>query len=232
MKTAIMQPYFFPYFGYYQLCFAVNSFVFLDDVNFIKKGWINRNNINQNGNKVLLSIPLAKASQNSKIAEILVSDEHKWKAKFINSLLHAYKKAPFFKDRIQLIEEVLEFNIISIGDLAKRSISMVCRELKIETSFIDSSSEFKNEHLKGEERILDICLKQNATTYINPIGGVNIYNKSNFTKNNMDLKFIKMTPFSYMQLKGDFIPNLSMIDVLMFNSNQAILEQLNQFELI
>lgn len=232
MKLSIMQPYIFPYIGYYQLCFAADKFVFLDDVNFINKGWINRNNIQQKGNKVLFTVPLKKASQNSLINEIFVSDEHKWKQKLFVSFEHAYKKAPFYEERIALIKSVFDFDTITIEELAKRSITYVLNEIGIKTQIIESSSIYNNKDLDGPDRIINICEKEKATQYINPIGGTELYNKEDFEAKGIDLKFIKTLDIQYNQGVKEFIPYLSMIDVLMYNSNETIRTYLTKHELV
>lgn len=231
-KIAIMQPYFAPYIGYFQLINAVDKFVFLDDVNFINKGWINRNYIQRGGEKVLMTIPLKNASQNLHINDILVSNEHGWKRKLMSTFEHAYKKAPYYNDRMPLIHTIMDFEEIKISELAKRSITTICEELQLNTQIIPSSFVYNNNSLKGEERILDIVLKENAQTYINPIGGVELYNKNYFKENGVELYFIQTGEVMYKQIQNDFVPHMSMLDVLMFNNNEEIKELLSKYKLI
>lgn len=228
----IMQPYIFPYLGYFQLVYAVDRFVFLDDVNFIKKGWINRNNILLNGAASLLSIPVSKVSQNEWIKNLFVSEEGKWRNKLLTSLGHAYKKAPYYEERIGLITEIIEEKGLSIADFAKNSVMRISDELGIQTEFVHSSSIYSKDSY-GSQRILDICLEDKASAYINPQGGVDLYDKEMFAKENIELNFIHMNPtIAYSQFdKDNFVPNLSIIDVLMFNSNEEITELLKQFTL-
>lgn len=231
-SLAIMQPYVFPYLGYFQLINKVDKFVFLDDVNFIKKGWINRNNILLNGKASLLNIPVSKASQNELIMNLFVSEDAKWRSKLLTSLSHAYKKAPMYEDRIGLITSIIEQENLSIADFAKNSVTAICKELGINTTFVPSSSIYPKDSY-GSQRILEICLANQVDTYINPQGGADLYDKEMFKKEGIELYFLHMdSSLKYEQFpKQDFVPNLSIIDILMFNTNDQVLELLNQFEL-
>lgn len=231
MKTGIMQPYVFPYVGYYQLLQATDKFVFLDDVNFINRGWINRNNILVNKAPVLFTLPLKGASQNLKINEI-EADLSVWVGKFYKTLEMAYKKAPHYADVLPVIKDVLENSGTGIAEIAKSSVAKVFDYLGIKKEIINSSAEFKNEHLKAQERIIDICCQLNTATYINPIGGTELYQQEEFAKHNMELRFIKANPIVYKQFNHDFVPYLSMLDPLMFNSKEEIKHLLNQYQLV
>lgn len=231
-SLAIMQPYVFPYLGYFQLIHAVDKFVFLDDVNFIKKGWINRNNILLNGKASRLSIPVSKASQNELIKDLFVSEEGKWRSKLLNSLAHAYKKAPFYKERIGLITNIIEQEGLSIADFAKNSITTIAKELGLDTEFVPSSSIYSKDSY-GAQRILDICKANEVKKYINPQGGVDLYEEEDFSKEGITLNFLHMdSSLEYAQLDNqEFVPSLSIIDVLMFNSNDEIQELLKKYQL-
>lgn len=232
MKIAIMQPYIFPYIGYFQLINAVDKFVILDDVNYINKGWINRNNILVNGKSNLFTIPLKDVSQNKLINEIFISDHIDWKSKFLKTIMLSYKKAPYFKIIYPIIEEIINFSITNISIFNLQALEKICQYLEIRTELIPSSSIFKNEHLKAQNKIIDICLKEKASIYINPIGGMELYNKQDFINNNLTLFFIKSSNVNYKQLANDFVPWLSIIDILMFNTNEEVKNRLLQFELI
>lgn len=234
MKLAIMQPYFMPYIGYFQLINLVDKFIIYDDVNFIKKGWINRNNILANKNVMLFTIPLKKASQNELIKNININVDSFsiWKKKFLKTLEMSYSHAKNYNSVILLLEDIFSYNSKSISELATYSLIVTCKYLDIKTEIILSSTIYCNEVLSGQERILDICLKEGAKTYINPIGGMELYSESLFKENNIDLFFIKSDNVIYKQFSEDFIPFLSIIDVLMFNDKKRILEMLNDFELV
>lgn len=227
MKIAIMQPYIFPYIGYFQLIADVDKFVVLDDVNFINKGWINRNRILINGKDNLFTIPLEKSSQNKLINEIEISNEIKWKIKFIKSIELSYKKAPYYKNIFPLIEYIINSDKNKISEFNLNCIKVLNDHFDINTTIVPSSSVYNNKELKADDRILDICLKENVRTYINPIGGIELYNKDKFKESGVDLYFIKTNSIQYKQFENPFVPWLSIIDVMMFNSTTRIKEYLN-----
>jgi len=233
MKIAIMQPYLFPYIGYFQLVNAVDKFVFYDDVNFIKQGWINRNNILLNGEKLLFSFPVEKISSFKKINEVKVNRElfNRKKKKFLKTLALSYKKAPFYNEVTNLVSLILNSDFEYISDYSNKSIIKALEYLNINTEIISSSNIYKNDYLKSTARVLDICQKEDAKIYINFFGGRNLYRKSEFKKSNIDLLFLRSGKIMYRQFGGRFISNLSIIDILMFNSKSKIKEMLNNYEL-
>jgi hypothetical protein len=226
MRLAIVQPYVFPYLGYFQLIHAVDKLVLFDDVNFINRGWVNRNNILVNGKPYLFTIPLTKASQNKKIRDIEVSRDAKWKEKLSRKIELAYKKAPFFDETFPLFQSVMSGSYRTIADLARSGIKAVARHLEMSTPIVDTSTIYENSSMRGQERILDICTKEGATVYINPAGGVALYQKEVFKEANIDLLFIKMGVVTYKQFQNEFSPNLSIIDVLMFNGKETVSKEL------
>lgn len=233
LKTlGIMQPYFFPYIGYFQLINCVDTFIIYDDVHFIKKGWINRNNILQNGNPSLFTIPLVGASQNKLINEIDIDSLEAWSTKFLKTIEQSYKKAPYFSIIFEMIRQIVTGDSIKISTLATKSIQETCQYLGISTKIIEHSSIYNNSDLKAQFRILDICKQEQAEHYINPIGGISIYDKQLFEENKILLNFIRSKPIVYQQFKGDFVPWLSMIDILMFCNPEEIHQHLNKFELV
>ncbi|MDP5140076.1 MAG: WbqC family protein, partial [Spirosomaceae bacterium] len=212
-----MQPYIFPYIGYFQLINAVDKFVIYDDVNFIKRGWIHRNNILVNNSANMFTVPLSKPSQNNLINEVELGDLTSWKEKFLKTTEQSYKKAPHFETVFSLLERTFSSGETYIGKLALRSIQEVCFYLEISTEIESSSEVYGNPELKGQERILDICLKEKAEHYINPTGGRELYSKNLFAENGVKLNFIQSEKVIYPQFKNEFVPWLSIIDVLMFN---------------
>jgi hypothetical protein len=232
MKIGIMQPYIFPYIGYFQLIKAVDKFVLYDDVNFINKGWINRNRILSNGKDLLFTIPLKDASQNKLINEIDVNWDENWKSKFLKTIEQSYKKAPFYAQILQIIHEIINLNENQFSKVIELNLRLICEYLEIRTEIISSSGIYQNTDKKAQERILDICKQEKASHYINPIGGIELYDKEAFAKQNMQMNFIKTLPIEYKQFKNEFVPWLSMIDVLMFNSKEEINKLLNRFELV
>lgn len=227
-----MQPYIFPYIGYFQLINAVDKFVIYDDVNFINKGWINRNRILNNGKDSLFSIPLKEASQNKLINEIEVNWDSAWKSKFLKTLEQCYKKAPFYQETLLIIEETFSIDHEPISKVIEYNLRLICGYLDIKTEIISSSAIYENTHLKAQERILAICLQEKATQYINPIGGLELYDKDFFEAKNINLNFIKSKSIEYPQFKNEFVPWLSIIDVLMFNSKEIVKDFLGNYELM
>lgn len=229
MKGAIMQPYFFPYIGYYQLAYAVEKFVFLDDVNYIKKGYINRNSILSQGNRFDFSIPVEKISQNRKIHEHNYTGDF---SKFLSMLENSYKKSPHFDTAMPLIEHIVLDRNLNVAEKNSKSLIDVFGYLKIHRNFLFSSQIDENPDEKGQNRILKICKKTGITQYRNAIGGQSLYDASTFRASNIELKFIQSHATTYPQGHPDFIANLSMIDMLM-NCNKSELENaLNKYSLI
>jgi hypothetical protein len=232
MKLGIMQPYIFPYIGYFQLINAVDKFVVYDDVFFIKQGWINRNRIIVSDKEHLFTIPVKDLSSYKLIKETKVDNNGKWNKKFFKTLEQSYKKAAYFKETFGVIKNVFDKNRLFIKELSFQSIKQICAYLGINTEFVESSDIYKNAYLTGQERILDICNKENAQQYINPIGGMGLYSKDVFFENGSILKFLKTKNIVYKQLGDEFFPNLSIIDVMMFNSVDKIRKLLNEYELV
>ncbi len=234
MKLAIMQPYFMPYIGYFQLINAVDKFIFYDDVTFIKQGWINRNQILINNQAKMFSIPLNNASSHVLIKDVLISESayQKWKKSFLNSILYSYKKAKNYSKINTLIEKILEKRPETISELAIKSVIAVAQYLDLKTEFGICSDIYTNTYLSGQNRVLDICRNEKAKTYINPIGGMELYSKKVFHEKNIELFFIQTHKSVYTQFSEDFIPFLSIIDVLMFNDIDDIHKQLDNFTLL
>lgn len=228
MKIAIMQPYFMPYIGYWQLLYSVDTFVIFDDVHYINKGWINRNNILVNGSSNLFTISLKEASQNKLINQIEIADDF---SKFLKTIEMNYKKSPYFSDVYPVIQSICDYPNKNLAAFVSYSIQTIANYLELPTTILRSSSIQKKTALKAEEKIIDICKQLHATTYINAIGGKELYAKQNFEKENIELQFLKTNSIIYSQFRNSFVPWLSIIDVLMFNSKQDILELLQQFEI-
>lgn len=226
MKAAIMQPYLFPYLGYYQLANSVDTFVFFDDVNFIKRGYINRNNILFNGESFRFTLPLISASQNKLIKDIDCCDNND---KLLRTIKQAYTNAPYYREVIALVESVICSEERNLAYIASKSIKVVFDYLGLSKDFIYSSDIDYNRDVSGEEKIIDICMQLSVNKYINPIGGVELYNKDNFLSKGLDLDFIEKESILYKQNSDEFIDNLSIIDVLMWNSKEEVIELLKKY---
>ena len=234
MKIAIMQPYIFPYIGYFQLIQAVDNFVLYDNIEFTKKGWINRNRILVNGKDEFVSLPLKKDSDYKHIVQRQLADT--WatdKLKILNKIKGAYSKAPQYATVLPLIEGCLNYNNTNLYYFIANAIKNICNYLGITTTITTSSSLAINHSLKSEEKVLAISNHLGATTYINPIGGLGLYSKPTFANSNIELQFLKTKAFDYKQFKNEFIPYLSIIDVLMCNDLPTVQQMLTQqFEII
>ena len=227
-----MQPYILPYIGYLQLMANVDKFIFYDDVAFINRGWINRNRVLMNGKDFMFTIPLKEASQNKLINEIYIDNTINWRPKLLKSIEQSYKKAPFYQEVYPMIERIINDNSGKINDYIANSFEVLNQYLDIKTKIIRSSSIYQNAHLKAQERILDICVQEKVSHYINPIGGMELYQKSMFEQQSIKLSFIKTKSVQYTQFKNEFVPWLSVLDVLMFNDKTTIQGFLNEFELV
>lgn len=232
MKLAIMQPYLFPYIGYFQLMNAVDKFVILDDVNYINKGWINRNRILVNGKAHLFTVPLKEASQNRQIRNIEVADDGKWRDKYLKTVELSYKKAPYYSSVFPILMNIILSATQSISELTRQSIIEINQYLNIGTIIQETSAVYDNRQLKAEDRIIDICKREGADQYINPTGGTELYSKEMFKRDGIDLLFLKSKPQRYGQFDNEFVPWLSIIDVLMFNSKEEIMDYLSSFDLM
>lgn len=232
MKIAIMQPYFFPYLGYWQLTNAVDRFVIYDDVNYIKGGWINRNNILMSGKANYINIKMHKASPNKLINEISILEDKVYIEKLLKTIENSYKKAPYFEEVFSKIEEIMNKDEINLSRFLAYSIKQVGDFLEINAQVLLSSEIEKDNNLRGQAKIIEICKKLNATEYINAIGGIELYSREDFQREGIELKFLKTNPFTYKQYDNEFAPNLSIIDVMMFNSKSDIKEMLKNYILI
>ena len=229
MKIGIMQPYLFPYIGYFQLIAAVDKFIVLDDVNFIKKGWINRNQILINGNASFFNIPLNKISQNRLISDHNINNSIPWQNKLLRSIELNYKRAPYFSQSFPLISELIVQNEEKISLFNFNSLKKVSSFLGLETQFYMSSDNNEHSALKGEQKILNICQQYETTHYINLPGGKSLYSNESFSSAGIKLSFIDSdSKFSYPQFKSTFVPNLSIIDVLMFNPTADIRKMISK----
>lgn len=231
-KLAIMQPYFLPYIGYFQLIAAVDEFILYDNIKYTKKGWINRNQMLQNGQSVMFSLPLKNDSDYLNICERELAPNFD-RSKLIRQLKESYRHAPFFLPTMVLVEKIVAFKNNNLFDYLHHSIIAVCDYLGIATCIKIASRMAIDHSLKKQEKVIALCHAAGANTYINAIGGVDLYSNDAFKASNIDLKFIKTTPFEYAQFSHSFIPCLSIVDLLMFNPVELIREKIvNSYDII
>lgn len=211
---------------------AADNFVIYDDVNYIKNGWINRNNLLSNGAAHLFTLSLDGASPFKKINEIQIKSGIENRNKVLSFVRNAYLKAPQFKTVFPLIEEIILNSDDNLALYLENHFRKIFDFLDIETKILISSNIQKNNDLRAQDKVLDICHNLNATQYINAIGGQSLYSKPDFAEHGINLNFIRMRPISYLQFKNDYVPNLSIIDVLMFNDKKAVCSLLNEYDLV
>jgi hypothetical protein len=223
------QPYLFPYIGYWQLMNLSNVYVISDSMQYIKKGFINRNNILVNGKEHLFTLEVLGVHGDSPINEIRVGNNTK---KLAKTFFHAYKKAPYFDDIYPLVEKILLNREKNLAKYIGYSIQEIASYLNIKTEFIYLSDLQGETDLKGEARTIDICKRVKVTKYINAIGGERLYSRENFKKEGIELKFLKTDDFEYKQFNNKFIPYLSIVDIMMFNSKDEIEKILKKYSLI
>lgn len=215
-----MQPYLFPYIGYFQLLHAVDRFVVYDDVAFIKQGWINRNRILINGQPSYFTVPVKHASSFTLTRDTVIDDDRqheRWSEKMLKTFENAYRRAPEFARVFPVVESVFTRPTNRIAELAVASIKSVAALLDIRTEWVESSTQYDNAHLKGEHRVLAICKAECATDYVNLPGGRELYAREHFEAAGICLRFIESRPIQYSQFAPAFVPSLSIVDVLMFN---------------
>lgn len=232
MKLGIMQPYFFPYIGYWQLMNAVDTYVIYDDVSFIKNGWINRNNILINGEAKYFNLPTVGAGSFILIKDVKMNPEPVLINKILKKLENSYRKAPFYAEAMPLLERILTYKTSNMAELLEFQLREISACLGMKTRLLVSSRDVKKDDtLNGQDKVIDICRSLGATEYFNSIGGRELYDAETFSRNGIALHFLKTSSIVYPQYKNEFVPNLSIIDVMMFNSVDDIHGMLQKYEL-
>lgn len=232
MKLAIMQPYFFPYVGYWQLIHAVDRFVIYDDVNYIKGGWVNRNRILVNGKPTFITVPLHQSSPFKRICDTSMQPSLAWRAKLVKMVELTYRKATYFVEVFPVVEDLIRHQTDNLSDYLAHQLKTLSAFMGINTEFVVTSRCYKNNELSGQERVLDVCKREGATTYINLQGGQALYERTAFTQHGVDLKFLIPSAKEFKQFGSTHVPWLSIIDVMMFNSRSQLSALLHQFVLV
>jgi hypothetical protein len=232
MKLGIMQPYFLPYIGYFQLLASVDQFIVYDNIKYTKKGWINRNRMLLNGTDAMFYLPLKKGSDSLDVVERELAAEFD-RRKLLNQFKGAYGRAPQFELTYPVLERIVQHEESNLFRYIHYSIVQLCEHLGINTEIRISSEILIDHELKGQDKVLALCKAAGADTYINTIGGVELYAKGDFRIQGIDLQFVKARPFEYAQFGDAFVPWLSIVDVLMFNPLNAVRAYINEnYELI
>ena len=231
MKLAIMQPYFLPYIGYFQLLASVDQFIVYDNIKYTKKGWINRNRMLLNGTDAMFSLPLKKGSDSLDVVERELAAEFD-RSKLLNQFKGAYSRAPHFELTYPVLEQIVRHEDANLFSYIHNSIVRLSEYLGIKTKIRISSEIVIDHELKSQDKVLALCKAIGADTYINTIGGVELYAKDDFRIQGIDLQFIKARPFEYAQFGAPFVPWLSIIDVLMFNDREQCARLLEEYDLV
>lgn len=235
MKVGIMQPYFLPYLGYYALIKNTDKWIVFDEVQFIRHGWIERNRVlKPNEGWQYISVPLEKHSRDTLIKEIKIRNTDDWKERIIKQLDHYKKKAPYYSQVIALLKSAFMLHSDSISVLNAHLLNKSCNYIGISFHYeIYSEMNLSIEPIyEPGDWALNISKAIGATCYINPPGGIELFEKAKFEKTGIDLKFLKIKLKEYDQHRTVFEPGLSIIDVMMFNPPEIIREMLNQYELV
>lgn len=222
-----MQPYFLPYIGYWQLIAAADAFVVYDNIKYTKKGWINRNRFLRNGVEDTFSLPLRKDSDFLDVNQRFLADSFE-REDMLNRFREAYRKAPEFSSVMPLLEGIIRNPVSNLFDYIFASIQSACEFLGIRTPLVVSSTIDCDHSLKAAGRVQGICKALGADTYVNPVGGMELYSKDDFAAQGIDLKFLKALPFEYKQRGSPFVPWLSILDVLMFNKKEVACEMIGE----
>ena len=231
MTVAIMQPYFLPYVGYWQLMAAVDRFVVYDNIQFTKKGWINRNRFLRNGAAAVFTLPVKQGPHTSSVADRSIADDFE-PAALLNPLAAAYRTAPFFDAVFPVIQQVVTAAPRNLFAYLHHSLTVVAQYLGIPTPIVVSSTVDADHGLAAEQRVLALCGALGATRYLNSIGGRDLYSARAFAERGIELKFLRPRLLPYQQYDHPFVAGLSIVDVMMFNSSDAVREMLGAYDLL
>ena len=231
MTIGIMQPYFLPYIGYWQLMAAVDAFIVYNNIQYTKKGWINRNRFLQNGAAALFTIPLKHDSDTLDVCSRSIAEDFR-PEKLISKFEASYRKAPHFGEVFPLVKTIVTGESRNLFNYIAQSVQAITQYLDIRTPLVVSSTIPIDHTLRGQEKVIRLCQAMNSRRYINAIGGQQLYSKAEFEQRGIHLNFLQTRTVAYTQFGNEFVPNLSIIDVMMFNDRQAIKAMLGEYDLI
>lgn len=231
MTLGIMQPYFLPYIGYWQLMAAVDRFVIYDNVKYTKQGWINRNRFLRDGHDAVFTVPLKKGSDHLAIGQREVADSFD-RDKLLRALAESYRKAPQFASVFPLVERIVQAKVVNLFAYIQHSLEQVAASLDLQTPMIVSSTVAIDHSLTSEDKVIALCSALGADRYLNPINGRALYSKAAFAARGIRLEFLEPGIREYPQLGGPFVPSLSIVDVLMFNPLPTVREMLREAHVV
>lgn len=226
-----MQPYFLPYIGYWQLMAAADRFVVYDNIQYTKQGWINRNRFLRNGADAFFTVPLKKGSDFLDVADRVLADDFN-PGTLLNPLAAAYARAPYFGAVFPVIEAVVSAAPRNLFEYLHHSLVTIADYLEIRTPIVVSSSVAIDHRLASQRKVLALCEALGATRYINSIGGRELYSAPAFAEHGVELQFLQPRPVTYRQYDHPFVPGLSIVDVMMFNSRDAVRGMLGAYDLV
>lgn len=235
MRLGIMQPYFFPYLGYFSLIKHTDHFIFFDTPQYERRSWMNRNRIlNSNKEAAYISVPLQKAPRETAIKDMLIDNSQNWKADMVAKMPHYKKHAPYYKETVELFERLLAPEYKSLADLNIATTTGICKHLGIGKEFqIFSQMDMNMDNVsEADEWALEITRQLGYDTYINPPGGMSFFDREKYKNAGIELQFLQSKLPPYVQRIGRFEPGLSILDVLMFNTVDEINAMLDEFELL
>ena len=249
-----MQPYFMPYIGYFQAISAVDKYILYSNLNFIKEAWMNRNRLLLNDGRIYqFTVPLQHKSSNSLIRDIMVDNSKPWARNLLTTISSNYKKAPFFEETYPLVESLLTSEHQSLTLLNSSTIKAIAHHLDISTVIEDDNSRFLEMEdklsrldegydelpdlrltspIKKVARVIEMCRMEGADFFVNAIGGQALYSKEELQQYGIELHFIKTDEITYKQHRDHFEPNLSIIDVMMFNGKEGTKQLLKEYTLV
>jgi len=236
MNLGIMQPYFMPYLGYFSLIKHTDRFILFDTVQFIRHGWIERNRIlKQDGTWQYIQVPIIKPNgRDTIIKDVKINNDLDWENRIIAQLQHYKKKAPYYKETIELLTDVFSQRFDDIVTLNQVSLEKVCEYLGIKrsTEVFSKMGLDIEDATAPDEWALNICKAiPGADEYWNPIGGLSFFNRTKYENAGIKIYFQELVLTTYRQLGNEFEPGLSIIDVMMFNSPETINQMLDNYKL-
>jgi hypothetical protein len=232
MTLAVMQPYLFPYLGYFQLIGAVDRFVIYDDVSYIKGGWINRNRWLVGGTPAYFTFPVRDVSSFRRIGDMPLAEGGRWASKLLKTFRQEYGRAPYFAAAFALLEQIVTLDEQGVSHRAVASLRAVMGYLGITTPLVETSARYGNADLRGVGRVIDICRQEGAPQYVNSIGGQKLYDVATFAAAGIELRFLRSRPVEYRQFRKPFVPRLSVLDVIAFNPPESVRTYLQEYDLV
>jgi hypothetical protein len=234
MRLALMQPYFFPYLGYFQLICAVDRFILFDDVQYIQRGWINRNRILKpvEGHQYI-QMPIAKHGSAALIKDVEAVPGHKWKTRILRQVEHYHTSAPFYPAVRALLTDCFAFDGLNVARLNGHCLRLVCSYIGIEPD-IELSSRMGLDYMGiagPDEWGLTVSEQLGACEYVNPVGGVAFFDAAKYAEHGVKLTFLTPSLPPYDQRRDAFEPSMSIVDVLMFNSPDRVRAMLDDYKL-